>query len=340
VLRRSMIPMLPHPRSPTVAVPLDVLLVEDMSAHAVLISEQLRDGMGGKIRIAHVTTLAEARRHLGEHGADCILLDLTLPDARGLEAIEAIRGAADDIPVVVVSALDDDALAVQAVHQGAQDYLVKGQASGPVIARAIRYAVERQQAEVKLARLALHDPLTGLPNRTMFIDRVEQAFARQARTGRALAVLFLDLDRFKLVNDTLGHDAGDQLLVQVAQRLSAAVRPSDTIARFGGDEFTILCESLVSPGAVMVVADRVQAAFVEPFGLAGDELFVTPSIGVATAERPTDGPHGLLRNADAAMYRAKARGGGCELFDARMRASTTCGARSSAMSSCSTTSRR
>ncbi|HUZ19013.1 MAG TPA: EAL domain-containing protein [Acidimicrobiales bacterium] len=180
--------------------------------------------------------------------------------------------------------------------------------------------VERQRAEEQLTYHALHDELTGLPNRVLFFDRLTVALGR-ARRHAPVAVLFLDLDRFKLVNDSLGHDAGDQLLVQVAARLSSALRESDTIARFGGDEFVVLCEDVVSADEVVGVAERLSQSLAAPIALADGEVFITTSIGIAFSEGPDQTPQALLRDADAALYRAKELGrGGYELFNEQMRA--------------------
>jgi diguanylate cyclase (GGDEF)-like protein len=155
---------------------------------------------------------------------------------------------------------------------------------------------------------AFHDSLTGLPNRALFLDRLELAHARARRSGAPIAVLFMDLDSFKNVNDSLGHAAGDELLVLVAGRLRRWLRPSDTAARFGGDEFAILLEDLETTSAAQVVADRVLASLREPFAIQGQEVLVGASIGIASSAHP--GSDDLLRNADLAMYRAKGLGKG------------------------------
>jgi diguanylate cyclase (GGDEF)-like protein/PAS domain S-box-containing protein len=166
---------------------------------------------------------------------------------------------------------------------------------------------DRRAIEERLSHQALHDALTGLSNRTLLLDRVRQAVARSARTGRAIAVLFIDLDRFKLVNDSLGHESGDELLVAVAERLLAVVRPDDTVARLGGDEFVVLCEDLGEEG-IVAVAERLRASLAEPYALRGGEVSVRASIGIATPADGGSAAETLVRDADAAMYRAKERG--------------------------------
>ena len=179
---------------------------------------------------------------------------------------------------------------------------------------------DRKRMETELERLALYDPLTGLPNRALFADRLRHVLARRGR-GSATAVYFLDLDRFKRINDSLGHAAGDEVLREVAERLSAVVRPEDTVARFGGDEFTIVCESVGGVLDAVSIADRLQRPLRNPLRAGGAELRLSASIGVALVEAGDngDGQH-LIEDADAAMYRAKERGGArTELFDSAMR---------------------
>jgi diguanylate cyclase (GGDEF)-like protein/PAS domain S-box-containing protein len=179
---------------------------------------------------------------------------------------------------------------------------------------------DRKRMEVELERLALYDPLTGLPNRALFGDRLRQVLTRRGRET-ATAVYFLDLDRFKRINDSLGHSAGDAVLREVAERLTGVVRPEDTVARFGGDEFTVLCESVGGVLEAVAIADRLQRPLRQPLRLGGAELRLSASIGVALVEagEGTDGQR-LIEDADAAMYRAKERGGArTELFDNAMR---------------------
>ena len=179
---------------------------------------------------------------------------------------------------------------------------------------------DRKRMENELERLALYDPLTGLPNRALFGDRLRHVLARRGRQATT-AVYFLDVDRFKRINDSLGHAAGDEVLCEVAERLRSVVRPEDTVARFGGDEFTILCESVGGVLEAVAIADRLQRPLRNPLRAGGAELRLSASIGVALADADDngDGQH-LIEDADAAMYRAKERGGGrTELFDTAMR---------------------
>ncbi|HSS58270.1 MAG TPA: diguanylate cyclase, partial [Solirubrobacteraceae bacterium] len=180
-------------------------------------------------------------------------------------------------------------------------------------------AIDHSRSQERLGFLAMHDALTGLPNRALVIDRLSHALDRLDRRPSTLAVLFLDLDRFKLINDSLGHEIGDQVLVAVAERLAIAVRNADTVARFGGDEFLVLCEDLDSTREAEELAERAAQALAEPIALSRGEVVVSASIGIAIARRSSEQPAGLLRDADAAMYRAKALGGARhEIFDQAM----------------------
>jgi diguanylate cyclase (GGDEF)-like protein/PAS domain S-box-containing protein len=189
------------------------------------------------------------------------------------------------------------------------------------VAHVLASALERVQVEERIRHDALHDALTGLPNRTLLVDRLRIALARARRDRSHTAVLFLDLDRLKVVNDSLGHDAGDDLLRAVGPRLSEVLRPSDTVARFGGDEFAVLLQGVDGENGAIAVAERIVGAFDRPFSVAGEPRFGSASVGlVVTGPDGPRSPEELLSDADAAMYRAKERGRGrFELFDAGLR---------------------
>jgi diguanylate cyclase (GGDEF)-like protein/PAS domain S-box-containing protein len=180
----------------------------------------------------------------------------------------------------------------------------------------VSIAVDRAEYNEHLGHLARHDTLTALPNRALGIERIEGAIRSLPESGPLVAVLFVDLDRFKVVNDGLGHDAGDELLVAVGRRIAGVVRRHDTVARFGGDEFVIVCEQLRDEHQAVELAERALDALARPVPLERAEVVVSASIGIALTRRPTDHASDLLRDADAAMYRAKSRGGNSyELFD-------------------------
>jgi len=281
-----------------------------------------------------------------EHAAD--LLSVHAPDGTCRYASAAARAVLGRAPEELVGdnalshvAADDAAL----VTDAARDALREGtgavtfrarRADGEVVwlessLRAVEGALvavsrdvtARRRAELALAHRALHDPLTGLPNRALFGDRLALALRRRVRRGTGtVAVFFLDVDRFKLVNDSLGHEAGDALLIEVAARLESAVRPADTVARLAGDEFTVLCEDVAGELEAVAIAQRVVDLFAPPFTVAGREVHVSTSVGVALSSgRGGASAEALIRDADAAMYRAKERGKArFELFDATLRA--------------------
>jgi diguanylate cyclase (GGDEF)-like protein len=309
-----------HERSLPHLLPGRVLLVEDNEVDVAMVRALLGESAGRTCELTSVGRLADARAHLLSAGTDCVLLDLSLPDGEGMETVQVVLGTSPEVPIVVLSGLQDDRVTMAALNEGAQDFLVKGQVDASSLWRSIRYAVERKRAEVALRQQALHDSLTGLANRPLFMDRLRAAIARLARQDRPLAVLVMDFDRFKWVNDSLGHDAGDELLVATARRIERAVRPTDLVARFGGDEFVVLCEDVDDERNALVVAERVQGALSVDFILAQTPVRVSASVGIVTTRDPAARPEELLRDADVAMYRAKKLGkGGCEPFDTAMR---------------------
>ncbi|MDQ3316376.1 MAG: EAL domain-containing protein, partial [Actinomycetota bacterium] len=174
---------------------------------------------------------------------------------------------------------------------------------------------ERKLAEEATAHLALHDPLTDLPNRRLLRDRLGHALSHAERDGSAVAVLYLDLEGFKVVNDSLGHEAGDRVLVAVGERLEGCLRPEDTLARFGSDEFVVLVEDVEGPEQAIRVTERLIDGLEDPFALEGRELFVRTSVGIALGSAHTKSAEDLLRDADTAMYRAKDEGSGYSVFD-------------------------
>ncbi len=297
------------------------LLVEGDLDQARLLKTTL--GGAGPVRfdLTHEERLDAALKRLSDEAFDVVLLAVSKADPVGLEGLDRVQAKAPGVPVVVLSDTEDDALAVRAVQQGAQDCIVKGNANPELLSRAIRYAIERQRAEEFIHHQARHDGLTGLPNRTLLHERLRPALAQARRENRVLAVMFLDLDHFKTVNDTLGHVVGDMLLQGVGERLMGCVRAGDTVARFGGDEFTLLLAEIARPEDAASVAERILSALRPPFLCHGHELFVTASIGVSLYPNDGDTAEALLKNSDAAMYRAKKKGrNGYEFFVAAMNA--------------------
>ena len=414
-----------------------VLLVEDREDDALLVRHALRRARGARFELRHVESLDQAERALAESPADIILLDLSLPDTRGLATLEAAMRIAPTTPIVVMTGLDDVEVARRAVQEGAQDYLVKGQLDAALLERSLFHALERarivaalreseeryalavrgandglwdwdlrsdriyysprwkemlglpedgfgdapaawfervhpedlaalqaaiadhvagrtphlhveqrvlhedgswrwmltrgvatrdggspmrmagsqsdltarKRLEERLRHDALHDGLTGLPNRALFMDRLETTLRRShGREHQLFAVLFADLDRLKAVNDTMGHGAGDHLITMVGRRLEGCLRPGDTVARVGGDEFALLLDPVSGIEDASQVADRIQESVSQPIAWESTTIDTTASIGIALSSASYVRAEDLLRDADVAMYRAKQAG--------------------------------
>ena len=284
-----------------------VLLVEDNPADQELARISIHAArLPGPVR--HADSIGQALDLIKEATPDVVLLDLGLPDNTGLEGILTISRTAPSVPIVVLSGQEDETLAAQAVESGAQDYLVKGDYSPKLLARVVRYATERKRVEQQLLYTARYDTITGLVNRSWFLGLLEHALSRAQRDRRSLAVLFLDLDHFKNINDSLGHAAGDMLLKQVGERLQTCSRASDVVARLGGDEFMLLLENLDSTNSARIVAHKVISAMQPAFIVAGVDVVITPSIGIAFFPDAGEDAETLIKHADTAMYRAKAQG--------------------------------
>jgi diguanylate cyclase (GGDEF)-like protein/PAS domain S-box-containing protein len=416
-----------------------LLLVEDNHGDVRLLREMFKERGSHETELTHVACMGDAEQHLATSSVDIILLDLGLPDAQGLEAVRRACTAAPSIPLVVLTGMDDELLATQALQEGAQDYLVKGQIETRGLLRALRYAIERKAVEnalfvekeraqvtlhsigdavastdssgnitflnlvaekmtgwtlqeaagrpmaevlrlidatnhettpnpmeaavarnqivhlppncalirrdgfetpiedsaspihdrngqvsgavivfhdvsasqamaLQMTHSAHHDFLSGLPNRILLNDRVDQAIASASRHMKKLAVLFLDLDGFKHINDSLGHPTGDKLLQSIAKRLVECVRSSDTVSRQGGDEFVVLLLDVEEPEDAALAARKILQAVAEAHPIDRHDLCVTASIGVSVY--PDDGldAETLIKNADTAMYQAKENG--------------------------------
>jgi len=416
-----------------------LLLIEDNPGDARLLREMLNEQESHSTKLTHADCMSQAEKYLAENAFDLILLDLGLPDAQGLAAVQRARAAAPRIPLVVLTGLDDESLAGQALQEGAQDYLIKGQIETRGLLRALRYAIERKVMEealfvekeraqvtlnsigdavvctdisgnitflnlvaeqitgwswkdaagqtlaqvfrvinattreaipdpmlmaigqdqtvhlpsnciltrrdgfeipiedsvapihdregqatgaviifrdvsaaramaIQLAHLAEHDFLTGLPNRVLLNDRVNQAITLAQRRTKRLAVLFLDLDGFKHINDSLGHSTGDKLLQSITKRLVDCVRGSDTVSRQGGDEFVVLLSEVEQAEDAAITATRMLHSVAKAHFIDQHDLHVTTSIGLSVF--PDDGldAETLIKNADTAMYQAKENG--------------------------------
>jgi diguanylate cyclase (GGDEF)-like protein len=284
-----------------------VLLVEDNPGDARLLRELLADATPASFDIVHASCLKTALQLVQTSSPDVVLLDLSLPDAQGLETFERIFEQAPELPIVVLTGLEDDELALRAVQKGAQDYLVKGQVSTPLLVRAVRYAVERQRMQAALRNLSIIDDLTGLYNRRGFLTLAEQQLRTAQRNSTPMTMFFADLDGMKTINDNYGHFEGDWALQRTATVLRQTFRDSDIIARLGGDEFTVLA-SMRGPDNAEIILQRLQAN-----ARALNELHLRPfevriSVGTASFNahkiRSIDE---LMGEADKVLYEVKHR---------------------------------
>jgi diguanylate cyclase (GGDEF)-like protein len=303
--------------SEAVSEPVRVLLVEDDPRPATMLAQMLRAVWPRGLVLIHTAGLKDAAQELLDHGASCVLLD-SPPGMPVADAVSFLATASPDAPVIVIAAATDPEAGLAAIRAGAQDFFAAQELTAAALRRAIIYAVERKRSEVTLSSQALHDPLTGLPNRALFIDRLRGALDRTRRTGTPVVVLFLDVDDFKVINDTLGHAAGDRLMTMLADRFRGLMRPMDTVARFGGDEFTFLFEGLEAEPDARVLAERIAQSAAQPLSLDGAPISVTVSIGTTIVSDPQDPIEEIIRRADTAMYQAKRFGGGrYEVFEDR-----------------------
>jgi diguanylate cyclase (GGDEF)-like protein len=282
-----------------------VLLVEHEPEDLDGLRNAVAEVRVGTVEIEWASALAAALERLTQGGIDAVLLDLMLPDSEGIVAFERIRAFAPDVPIVIMASVDDEDLALATVQGGAQDYLVKGEVNTRTMVKAICYAIERQRVRSALLSLSLIDELTGLYNRRGFMSLGEQYLKLARRAARGVALYYLDLDRFKTINDTMGHHTGDRILIKASDILIATFRSSDIVARMGGDEFAVLAVEATEEGAELLLSrlreriDEFNRARNEPYQLA-------VSIGMACH----DGEgrvrlDGLLAQADAAMYEEK-----------------------------------
>src|SRR5437588_2621787 len=300
--------------------PVNLLFVEDSAEDVQLALRALsRDGVEAAWR--QVDSESAMKVALSEGQPDAILSDFSMPGFDGLEALLLAREFAPNVPFIFLSGTIGEERAIAAIRMGATDYVLKSSMRrlGTAVKRALSETEERNAYETRIRYLANYDALSDLPNRSLLADRTAQAIAHARQTGRTCGLIVLNIDRFKLVNEGFGQAVGDALLKLLAERLRAAVREDDTLARLGADSFAVLAANLLRPDETMALVRKIQQAALLPFALDGRELHVSLSFGASTFPRDGEDFEALLRNADAAMQRVKSAGGnGFQYYAAAM----------------------
>lgn len=299
--------------------PTSILLIEDTVSDAQLIRLLLRGDP--RYTVTTATRVERAVTQLRQTRFDLVLLDLSLPDAEGIEAVRRVRSTARSVPIVVLDQHNDEALALQALREGAQDYLLKGQIDRTLLLRVLRYACERHSLMAALQSEALTDTLTGLCNRRGFVTLADERLKLARHTRESLALIFVDLNGMKRINDELGHEFGDQALIATARILKATFRASDVIARLGGDEFVVLAMA-----ARRSAAGRIRRRLMQSLARhneSGEGVKVSFSVGFAY-HQPIDSDattiEHLITQADEAMYVEKRAHHASRDFHARAKA--------------------
>ncbi len=283
-----------------------VLLVDDDRQEYLLIGYLLSEAHHEDYRLVWCQHLDQALKHIQRRTCDVVLLDYHWGGSSiGRNFLSKAREINNHIPIIVMTDEVEADVDERAIREGASDYLTKSRINSQLLERAIRYAIERKLIEDRLDHLAHYDHLTDLPNRILFLDRLRHSISIAEREKNQFSLLFIDLNDFKGINDSYGHDAGDKLLKEFSSRLRKVVRRSDTVARIGGDEFTVLLHNLGSSPKIMMLAQKIINETNQPYSINGHEFNVGCSIGISIFPDSGDDEEKLQRNADLAMYQAK-----------------------------------
>ena len=287
---------------------LRILHIEDAESKTSELKDALQDVPGYQTDILEIAEVTEAISKISDALFDVIIFDLRQPEPHSLKTLDEVVAHAPGVAVIVVVDEDNETLGETALERGAQDYLITPEWNPSLLKRVFRYALGRKHSEEQIAKLAHYDSLTGVANRFLFNDRLSQAEIRAERSGQQIAVLFLDLDHFHGVNETLGYEMGDLLLKEAALRIVSCVRRQDTIARLGGDEFAVVLEGISDPQDVTSIAKQILEAFQEPVYLDTHPIFISVSIGMSVSDDKHRDGQTLIKQADIARYRAKDHG--------------------------------
>ncbi len=300
-----------------------LLVVEDDEEDFEVVESLLSRAPETRFEVVWSTSVEAGLRRLAGESFDACLVDHGLPGRSGLDFVDIAIRRGFDRPIILMSDAADEALEYKAIQAGVADFLDKEECDTGRLDRCIRFAIARCRNTRRLDPPAATDALTGLANRTLFLERLEKALESARRTRLGAAVLAVDLDGFRGVNERLGFDAGDRLLTIIAERLGHRLRESDTIARLNGDSFTVLLENLQRPEDAALVVQKLMQVIEAPMALAGEVLRLSASFGVSLYPIDASEPDEIMRLADAAMHRAKAAGGhACRFHDANLSAAT------------------
>jgi diguanylate cyclase (GGDEF)-like protein len=287
---------------------ISVLSVEDEMAHAKLLEEMLELDKSNNYHLLHSKSLESALACLKKDLVDIILLDLNLPDSWGYRTFSEIQELALDIPVILMTGISNDEIALKAIQNGAQDFLVKGEVDAKLLFRSIRYAIERHQMQSELRSLSLRDELTGLYNRRGFLTLAGQHLKLARRTGQEFFIVFADIDDLKAINDTYGHAEGDAVLMAAADILKKIIRESDILARYGGDEFLVLITDAINDSGDEIYR-RLQKQVEQVNNGHMLKSFFSISVGIRCFEPSQDvNVENLIARADEALYKNKQSG--------------------------------
>lgn len=288
---------------------LKILLIVGNHAEYQLIHRLLSQIHHTDYELVWVNHLGQALREVLSTDADVILLDYHWQGGNCTDLLRRARAQGCRAPIIVMTHEMEAEVDRSAIRHGASDYLIKGRINSQLLERTLRYAIERKAAEQQLANLAHYDPLTGIPNRILFREKLEHSVSMARREGSEFTLMYLDLDGFKQVNDRVGHDAGDRVLKVCAARLRQCLRSSDSVARMGGDEFTLLLENTDSATDIAHIAQKVIDFIEQPIQVGPVQVSVGCSIGITVFPEGGDDADSLQKHADLAMYQAKARKG-------------------------------
>ncbi len=286
-----------------------MLLVESNYHDYLLLKKMIEEAIGERCLLHRVSDIESAKIEIRDSQYDFFIFDNGDCKNIGLKLIDEVNAAYDFPPaIILISASWDRRADLRAMNAGADDYLVKSDLSPVLLEKSVRYALQHKQDEERLSKLAHYDSLTGLYNRSLFYNCLDNVISRASRNNVTFAVLMLDLDNFKIINDTLGHAAGDELLLKASARLRKCVRRSDDIARLGGDEFAVVAHQGSTPANWSALVEKLIQSFEDPFLIAGESVTISTSIGVSVFPEDSESRSELLKQADLALYHAKAMG--------------------------------